>query len=334
SASSALLAKAAAESARDAALTAFDDFDDRYLGAFAAAPATDNDGDPLVAGALYFDTVREAMLIYTGSAWVAAYVSGGGFLAAVNNLADVLSVPAALSNLGLGNVDNTSDADKPVSTAQVAAIAAAKSEVIGGATTAADTLGKAEALLGAKLGADFSVLPELLSPTGSELLAVSDGENSKRIGIGTLVGLASGGGMVLPDAIIKDQKATGVAGQLLTAGVYVKRDLNTVVRNIDGCVSLSSSQITFNASGFVHFLSPAYGCNRHRAALYDVTNGSYVMYGSSEFSSEQSSSEGIVAVLSGHVYELRHRAQVTSYGGVETNDGNNNVYSRVYFWKS
>lgn len=31
---------------------------------------------------------------------------------------------AARSNLGLGNVDNTSDADKPVSTAQAAALAA------------------------------------------------------------------------------------------------------------------------------------------------------------------------------------------------------------------
>jgi len=81
SASSASSAQSAAESARDATLAAYDNFDDRYLGSKSSAPTLDNDGNALVAGALYFDTVAEAMYVYTGSAWVAAYVSGTGFLA-------------------------------------------------------------------------------------------------------------------------------------------------------------------------------------------------------------------------------------------------------------
>ena len=81
SASSASSAQTAAESARDATLAAYDNFDDRYLGAKSSAPTVDNDGNALVAGALYFDTVAEAMYVYTGSSWVAAYVSGTGFLA-------------------------------------------------------------------------------------------------------------------------------------------------------------------------------------------------------------------------------------------------------------
>lgn len=81
SASSASSAQTAAESARDATLAAYDNFDDRYLGAKSSAPTVDNDGNALVAGALYFDTVAGAMYVYTGSAWVAAYVSGTGFLA-------------------------------------------------------------------------------------------------------------------------------------------------------------------------------------------------------------------------------------------------------------
>ena len=80
SASSASNAQTAAESARDAALAAYDNFDDRYLGTKSTAPTVDNDGDALVAGALYFDSVAGAMYVYTGSAWVAAYVSGTGFL--------------------------------------------------------------------------------------------------------------------------------------------------------------------------------------------------------------------------------------------------------------
>jgi hypothetical protein len=67
--------------------------------------------------------------------------------------ADVAAVTAA--SLGLGNVDNTSDADKPVSTATVTAIATAKSEaiaevtaVIDGAPNALNTLNELAAALG------------------------------------------------------------------------------------------------------------------------------------------------------------------------------------------
>ena len=67
--------------------------------------------------------------------------------------ADVAAVTK--TTLGLGNVDNTSDADKPVSTATVTAIATAKSEaiaevtaVIDGAPGALDTLNELAAALG------------------------------------------------------------------------------------------------------------------------------------------------------------------------------------------
>ena len=76
SATSANDAKTAAETARDQTLAVYDSFDDRYLGTKASDPTVDNDGDPLVAGSLYFNSVSGVMRLYTGSAWVAAYVSG------------------------------------------------------------------------------------------------------------------------------------------------------------------------------------------------------------------------------------------------------------------
>ncbi len=81
SASSAASAQSAAEAARDSALAAYDNFDDRYLGAKSSDPALDNDGNALLAGALYYNTTVPEMRLYTGSAWVAAYVSGAGFVA-------------------------------------------------------------------------------------------------------------------------------------------------------------------------------------------------------------------------------------------------------------
>jgi hypothetical protein len=101
SATNAATAQTAAESARDATLAAYDSFDDRYLGAKTSDPSVDNDGNALVAGALYFDSANAVMKLYTGSAWVAAYVSGGSFLSAANNLSDVASTSTARTNLGL-----------------------------------------------------------------------------------------------------------------------------------------------------------------------------------------------------------------------------------------
>ena len=40
-----------------------------YLGAKSSEPSTDNDGDALNAGDLFFDTTANALKVYTGSAW-------------------------------------------------------------------------------------------------------------------------------------------------------------------------------------------------------------------------------------------------------------------------
>jgi hypothetical protein len=99
SATNAASAQTAAESARDATLAAYDNFDDRYLGAKSSAPTLDNDGNALVGGSLYFDTVSQGMKVYTGSAWVDAYVPGSTYLAKASNLSDLNSVPQANATL-------------------------------------------------------------------------------------------------------------------------------------------------------------------------------------------------------------------------------------------
>jgi hypothetical protein len=61
-------ATAAAASAA-AAATTYDNFDDRYLGAKSSAPTLDNDGNALIEGALYWNSVANAMLAWDGAAW-------------------------------------------------------------------------------------------------------------------------------------------------------------------------------------------------------------------------------------------------------------------------
>lgn len=64
--------ESAAAASATAAAASYDSFDDRYLGAKATPPTVDNDGDPLITGALFFDTTANLMKVYDGSSWVDA----------------------------------------------------------------------------------------------------------------------------------------------------------------------------------------------------------------------------------------------------------------------
>jgi hypothetical protein len=71
SASSALTSATSAAASASSAETAYDNFDDRYLGSKTSAPTLDNDGNALLTGALYFNSVTGVMSVWSGSAWVA-----------------------------------------------------------------------------------------------------------------------------------------------------------------------------------------------------------------------------------------------------------------------
>jgi len=83
-------ATAAASSATSAAAS-YDSFDDRYLGSKSSAPSVDNDGNTLLTGALYFNTVDNAMKVWSGSSWLDAYASLSGAVTSVSGTAPIVS---------------------------------------------------------------------------------------------------------------------------------------------------------------------------------------------------------------------------------------------------
>ena len=99
----------AASSAASAAAS-YDSFDDRYLGAKSSAPSTDNDGDALVTGALYFNTTSNELFVRNSSnAWTQASFTASGFL---SNLSED-TTPQLGGDLDVNgqNIVSTSNAD-------------------------------------------------------------------------------------------------------------------------------------------------------------------------------------------------------------------------------
>ena len=90
----------ASASSATAAAASFDSFDDRYLGAKSSAPSTDNDGNALAEGAMYYDTVDDIIYVWNGSTWQ-TITTGSGGLQAANNLSDVTNAGTSRTNLGL-----------------------------------------------------------------------------------------------------------------------------------------------------------------------------------------------------------------------------------------
>ena len=76
SATAAAASQTAAAASAASAASAFDNFDDTYLGAKSSNPTVDNDSDPLTEGDLYFNTTANEMRVYDGANWIAATSAG------------------------------------------------------------------------------------------------------------------------------------------------------------------------------------------------------------------------------------------------------------------
>lgn len=80
SATAAAGSASSAASSAAAAAASLDSFDDRYLGAKSSAPTVDNDGNALITGALYYNTVAGKMNVYDGAQWIEASAASQAIL--------------------------------------------------------------------------------------------------------------------------------------------------------------------------------------------------------------------------------------------------------------
>ena len=158
-------------------------------------------------------------------------------------------------------------------------------------------------------------------------LPTADGTNGqvlKTNGSGTLSFGADSVGLYASYALLADIKGNDVnGGGTLTSGDWRTRDLNTELHDADGIVSLSSNQFTLQAGTYrIAATTPSYQTDRHQAALYNVTDSSYVQFGPVAYTNnnENITTESFLrtrfTISGAKVFELRHRAQTseTTYG--------------------
>ena len=140
-------AKTAAETAQTAAETALDTFDDRYLGAKSSDPATDNDGNALIDGALYFNTTDNVTKVYDqgNTAWVLLKLTPAD-QAKVNtvqaSIGNVNTVAGDISNVNAvaGNASNVNAVAGNASNINTVAGAASNVNNVGGSIANVNTV--------------------------------------------------------------------------------------------------------------------------------------------------------------------------------------------------
>jgi len=102
SASNASTSATNAANSATAAAASYDAFDDRYLGAKASAPTLDNDGNALLTGAIYWNTVSNSLFVWDGAAWNAAAFSVTGSVTSFNTRTGAVTLTSGDVTTALG----------------------------------------------------------------------------------------------------------------------------------------------------------------------------------------------------------------------------------------
>ena len=142
---------------------------------------------------------------------------------------------------------------------------------------------------------------------------------------------------------VRDEKSASSDGGSTTGGSVMTRDLNTVVTNEITGASLSSNQITLpSGTYYIEAYAPGYACNKHRLFLYNVTDSSYTIMGSTGYArttnAHQTESKlmGRFTIAAQKVFDLRQYFGSNQSGsgmGVSEDQGRTEYYANALIWK-
>lgn len=330
-----------AVSASNAAVAALDAFTDIFLGAKAANPTVDNDGNPLQTGALYWNTTSSEMRVYSGSAWVTAYLPASGYATLSSNTftgpqneakgANVASAGTVNLDSATGNLVHITGAT--AITAITLASGAERDVVFDGVLTL--TNGASLLLPGAA---------NITTAAGDRASFRGDGSGVVRCmhytrANGTALVAASA---VLPYLHVRDEKGSGTNGGGPASVGTNGRTLNTVVTNTITGASLASDVITLPAGTYrISAKAPAVSSGSHKAWLFNSSDSTIAVVGTSERNGTSSGSSSVITgsltIASTKNFRIQHYYSAASGTGLDfggaSGSGSVEVYTQVEIWK-
>jgi hypothetical protein len=124
---------------------------------------------------------------------------------------------------------------------------------------------------------------------------------------------------VLTRAVFTDEKAQGTHGGTFTTGAWRTRDINTTQYNNITSASIASNQITLPAGTYeLNATCPAVDINQFASRLYNITDSSVTILGSSTYSDQADSSNqtpsfitGIFTIAGTKVFEIQNQGGFT-----------------------
>jgi hypothetical protein len=227
----------AATSASEAAASA-DAFDDVYLGSKSSDPTTDNDGDPLAAGMLYYNTVSNIMRIYSGSAWENVAVSTAGFttLTGVETLTNKTLTAPKIANGGFVADANGNEQIKFTTTAS----AVNELTVVNSATSNAPEISST----GGDTDIDLKITPKGSGKIVLDGISFPNADGTadqvlKTDGSGNLSFTDVSGGISWQSSIVTGSTLTAVAGK----GYWIDTTLNACTITLPGSASVGDQLV-------------------------------------------------------------------------------------------
>jgi hypothetical protein len=173
-------AKAIAVAAKDAAVTSAATVQHIFLGTKPSDPTTDNQGNSLTVGVMYFNSTTGTLRIWNGTEWNLGAFSAAGAVVSVNGRDG--AVELTKSDVGLSNVDNTADSAKNVLYAVTAGSASANDVSAWAKATTKPTYTATEVGLGNVTNESKSTMFNNPVFTGTQTgTTASVGDNSTRL---------------------------------------------------------------------------------------------------------------------------------------------------------
>ena len=137
-----------------------------------------------------------------------------------------------------------------------------------------------------------------------------------------------------PDVILEHREAQNVSRNYSSANSWIPVILNTKLVYGQDIITLSGNRFTTAQNGWIEWRCPLYYCDRVQTRLYNITDGTVINYGESQFNNTATVdwTSGGAPIVAGKQYELQINVGRVNGTGFAANRATE-IYSNIRIWK-